>query len=99
MDKLHKNSKKIKKLETHLQSSGKSLIIKFNSMIQKDLIVQKIDWKNYLKSSYLSFDQYKKTGDYEKKQMSMKRDYKDYIPGCLKKKYWPVDEKQQAKLY
>lgn len=24
--------------------------------------------------------------------------YRDYIPGCLKKKYWPVDEKQQQKL-
>ena len=67
MDKLHKDSKKIKKLKSHLQRSEKTLIVKSNSLKLQNSIVPKKNWKKYLKEWYLSFDQYKKTDNYQNK--------------------------------
>jgi len=67
MDKLHKDSKKIKKLKSHLQRSEKTLIVKSNSLKLQNSIVPKKDWKKYLKEWYVSFDQYKKTDNYQNK--------------------------------
>ena len=67
MDKLHKDSKKIKKLKSHLQRSEKALIVKSNSLKLQNSIVPKKDWKKYLKEWYVSFDQYKKTDNYQNK--------------------------------
>ena len=64
MDKLHKDSKKIKKLKSHLQRSEKTLIVNSNSFKLQNSIVPKKDWKKYLKEWYVSFDQYKKTDNY-----------------------------------
>ena len=67
MDKLHKDSKKIKKLKSHLQRSEKTLIVISNSLKLQNSIVPKKDWKKYLKEWYVSFDQYKKTDKYQNK--------------------------------
>jgi hypothetical protein len=67
MDKLHKDSKKIKKLKSHLQRSEKTLIVNSNSLKLQNSIVPKKDWKKYLKEWYVSFDQYKKTDNYQNK--------------------------------
>ena len=67
MDKLHKDSKKIKKLKSHLQRSEKTLIVISNSLKLQNSIVPKKDWKKYLKEWYVSFDQYKKTDNYQNK--------------------------------
>ena len=67
MDKLHKDSKKIKKLKSHLQRSEKTLIVNSNSLKLQNSIVPKKDWKKYLKEWYVSFDQYKKTENYQNK--------------------------------
>ena len=67
MDKLHKDSKKIKKLKSHLQRSEKTLIVIINSLKLQNSIVPKKDWKKYLKEWYVSFDQYKKTENYQNK--------------------------------
>ena len=69
MDKLHKDSKKIKKLKSHLQRSEKTLIVNSNSLKLQNSIVPKKDWKKYLKEWYVSFDQYKKTDNYQNKQI------------------------------
>ena len=67
MDKLHKDSKKIKKLKSHLQRSEKTLIVNSNSLKLQNSNVPKKDWKKYLKEWYVSFDQYKKTDNYQNK--------------------------------
>ena len=67
MDKLHKDSKKIKKLKSHLQRSEKTLIVNSNSLKLQNSIVPKKDCKKYLKEWYVSFDQYKKTDNYQNK--------------------------------